>query len=69
MVVVLVDVEVVVEVVDVLVVAIGSWGASVIGRVAESCPEQPTRMPIPTTTKTKYTWHFWTLFTEARLRS
>ena len=55
-VVVVLDVVLVVEVVDVvgvLVVAIGNWGASVIGGVTESEPEQPASIAIPKTANTK----------------
>jgi hypothetical protein len=69
-VVVVVLVDVVVLVVDVVVDvdATGSWGASVIGGVAESEPEQPATIVAPHTANRRPTCTFRTLFTPARLR-
>jgi hypothetical protein len=71
-VVVLVDVlvveVVVVEVVVVVDVPIDSWGASVIGGVTDSEPEQPATIVAPHTANRRPTCTFRTLFTPARLR-
>jgi hypothetical protein len=69
-VVVVVLVDVVVLVVDVVVDvdATGSWGASVIGGVTESEPEQPATIVAPHTANRRPTCTFRTLFTPARLR-
>jgi hypothetical protein len=70
-VVVLVDVLVVevVEVVDVDVEATGSWSASVRDGVTEGEFEQAATISNPQTVNHRLTRNFWTLFTEARLRS
>lgn len=67
-VVVLVDVVVLVVVVVVDVDVTGSWGASVIGGVTESEPEQPATIVAPHTANRRPACTFRTLFTPARLR-